>query len=215
MKLTISNETHFSARVLRSIILTVYRQVAKEEQRTLPTLRVRIAYARTWGQAHGALGYGRMTLFFRKSHEADWVKTGDLAKNGGWQHVRQPGHAQPRVSQVAATVRHELMHNYGYHHTQRGANSSNAEGWFYDRPLPDGLLDQIVARTGPLVPILEPKPKAPVDRVRQRYERIVAREKAWQARAKRAATALKKLRGQRRYYEQKLADVVRPGERVA
>jgi hypothetical protein len=49
--------------------------------------------------------------------------------------------------------------------------------------------------------IAAPKPKPTADPRAVRYERLVAREAGWQARAKRASTALRKIRKQRKYYE--------------
>lgn len=195
MKLRIANQTHFSTRVMRSIILTVYRQVAKEEQRQLPSLYVNVGYARTWGQAHGALGLGRMSLFYRKSKEPVWHQD-----TGKWERPKEL--YQPSVSHVAADVRHELMHNYGYHHTMRGHKRSRfSDGWFYDRPLPEDLLSKIILRTGPLVPINVERPKPPKDLRSERHQRIVLRIRKWTAKRKRADTALKKLHRQLNYYE--------------
>jgi hypothetical protein len=50
---------------------------------------------------------------------------------------------------------------------------------------------------------VEPKPTRPVQEVR--HERVVLRIAAWERKLKRAETALRKLRAQRRYYDKKLA----------
>lgn len=50
------------------------------------------------------------------------------------------------------------------------------------------------------------RPKVPKPSVPElRHQRVVARLAAWKTRAKRAATAIKKLTRQKRYYEKKLA----------
>lgn len=195
MKLRITNDTHFSTRALRSIISAVYRQVVKEEGETLDSLRVRVSYARTWGQAHGALGFGRMSLFYRKSREPQWVQNPD-GVNGRWVRSREP--YRPSLSAAASTIRHELMHNLGFHHTLR---SQHAERFFYDRPLPDALISKLEAKWGPTLPIHVPKAAQPVDRAQARYARVLELEKAWTRKAKLAATKLRKLRAARRRYE--------------
>jgi hypothetical protein len=66
------------------------------------------------------------------------------------------------------------------------------------------MIDYVV-KSGWLEGKLKPKakPKVPVQEVR--YRRIIERIAAWQAKAKRAETALRKLRRQQRYYERKTA----------
>lgn len=203
MRLHITNETHFSTRALRGIISTVYRHVAKEEGRELGGLRVRVAYARTWGQAHGALGYGSMTLFFRKSHDLEWREPTD-ERDGHW--FRPKGHPEPSIGHVASTVRHELMHNYGYHHTKRGANNSrSALGWFYDRALPDELLARLKEQWGPTLPVQTHKLKPAVSRVAMREAAAQAGLERWLRRQKLAATKVRVYRRKVQYYEHKHA----------
>ena len=51
----------------------------------------------------------------------------------------------------------------------------------------------------------EPRPAKPVDLKAERHARVLARIKAWETKAKRAETALKKLRRQARYYGRQIA----------
>lgn len=58
-----------------------------------------------------------------------------------------------------------------------------------------------------LLPLQKPKPEKPKkDPVRDRYNRVLALERKWKAKAKLAETKLKKLREKRRYYERKFKE---------
>lgn len=194
MKLRIHNETHFSTRALRGIITAVYRQVVKEEGETLHRLFVRVNYARTWGQAHGSLGYGNMALFFRKSLDTVYNKD-----TKAW--FRPKGFSQPSIERVANTVRHELMHNLGFHHTLR---SARADRFFYDRPLPEALIAKLVAKWGTVLAVRLPVPPHR-DHVAERAVTAQASLTRWLRKQKLATTKVRLYRRQVRYYERRQA----------
>lgn len=98
---------------------------------------------------------------------------------------------------VAWIAYHELLHSYGYAHRQ-----------YHDATTEQ--VDRMIVGLPELVPVRAPTPKPPVDVRAWRYARVLAREKAWTRRLKRAETALRALRRQRRYYERAAASVAPP-----
>ena len=102
----------------------------------------------------------------------------------------------PRVEtrKVYRLVWHEMQYLYGYEHRQMGS--------YYP---PD---DETACACDGLPEVLEeqaPKAKPPVDRQARELPRIEAGIQRWTTKAKRAETALKKLRKRRAYYARTLA----------
>lgn len=91
-------------------------------------------------------------------------------------------------------VWHEMQHLYGYTHRQMGA--------YYP---PD---DETARACSGLPEVLEeqaPRARPPIDRQARELARIEAGIQRWTTKAKRADTALKKLRKRRAYYARALA----------
>ncbi len=92
-------------------------------------------------------------------------------------------------------VYHELMHIYGYRHGNfSDVSYAEIESVFG----PDADLPKTTDRPA--------KPRPDIRLVR--YKRLVSRQQAWQAKLRRAQNALKKLKGQVRYYEKTLPQAV-------
>lgn len=103
----------------------------------------------------------------------------------------RPKHGALDVFKLAHLFEHELAHCRGYRH--KGMCTLN--DWRHAKPESyPGLIGMTVRATPPKV-----RPK--VDHRQRRYARTLAKIKSWKTKAKRAATALKKLERQRRYYE--------------
>ena len=103
---------------------------------------------------------------------------------------------------VAHLFEHELRHSYGERH-RRG--HSCMESTWKNTATHVEACKRYEATFGVELPLTKPKVRAPRDLQGDRYQRVLEREKAWSTKLKRAQTALKKLRQQRRYYEKQMA----------
>jgi hypothetical protein len=101
------------------------------------------------------------------------------------------------TSTFAFTVRHELLHAYGYNH-----------GQFVDRE-PDNMA-AIVAAVGERLPVRAVHAKAPPSGPAGRYARVLELERAWARKLKLAQTKLRQYRAKRRYYEGRQARAAGP-----
>jgi len=78
--------------------------------------------------------------------------------------------------------------------------------WSYGRDAARRKATKLVQTLPALLPLKSPSRRKPArDLQRERYERLLAREKQWTTRAKLAATKLKNIRQQRRAYERRMA----------
>lgn len=116
-----------------------------------------------------------------------------------------PPTAATRKAEIAQILMHELAHNGGAN-GERWMRRSKRFGW--------GPGWRESAAWGNDLP-LELKPakpaETPQERIARKLDLVLAREKAWRTKAKRAATALKKLARQRGYYQRALAASDSPG----
>lgn len=97
-------------------------------------------------------------------------------------------HEACRERTLARLVYHELMHTYGYNHSQfNDPCGDELEGWFPEN-------NQIPVKQPVVKKAAQPKWQA-------RYERAIASEKRWLSKQKRATNALKKVRAKIKYYE--------------
>jgi hypothetical protein len=94
---------------------------------------------------------------------------------------------------IAWIFYHEAMHVYGYRHKQ-----------YTDIPRKE--LEALIADLPEYPPKMEKKAKPKVDHVVKRAANVEARIKGWESKLKRAATALKKLKTQKSYYDKKLSE---------
>jgi len=146
---------------------------------------------RLYRRAVGHPWRGKIVLTSGRNHT--WIRYGVFYINpneryngrGGW----------PEIVHSIAHLAHRRKHPNDRPHSHNEL--------YIERDLVDYVLAQ-----GWLDGKLKPKPKPPRDIVRDRYARILAREKAWQAKQQRAKRALAKVRAERRAYES------RHGERV-
>lgn len=99
---------------------------------------------------------------------------------------------------------HDVSHRV-FDQQHRGTKWARGHSWFHSRL--ELEMSKYVIQQGWLDGKLKPKvkPRAAPDLKAERYQRVVAREKQWRVRAKRATTMLRKLRRQRQYYERSMA----------
>lgn len=117
-----------------------------------------------------------------------------VLRGTNWHTEHRKGKVQTyRVRALASLVYHELMHTYGYRHSQY--NDIRAED--LERLFPDNYV----------LPTPAPKPEpVKVAAWIQKRDRLLARRKAWESKAKRAENALKKINKSLRYYERTYGD---------
>ena len=94
------------------------------------------------------------------------------------------------------TISHRTHRIVNKGHDHHGLAHASHEAWLVHEVVSRGWLDGRFKR--------QEKAKPAVDTKQVRYKRIVARIAAWQTKAKRAETALKKLRKQKTYYERQV-----------
>jgi hypothetical protein len=154
---------------------------AEGKLRTWKHLKIKIVYSRSGGTSGWATysGYGMLLRLEKPS-------------------PRRLYKGEPQRCFVRSLVHltyHELMHSYGYRHKQYGE-------------IPNREILQICENLGLdhryQLPEKTEKPKRVRDLPMERYNRICDRTVQWEKKAKRAATALKKLRKQKREYERRL-----------
>jgi len=174
----VKNSTVYDTRALRSIICATHAHMKKMEGRPAPNwsrLEIKIGNTKRHGYHsghafYGGRGYvGRADVFF------------GLCKPGT--SMTMTNHS------FCGLVYHELMHTYGYRHSQ-----------YSDIPISEILKLFPVEEDLPIAaPTLKKKEPVWI----KRYKSALAREKAWTSKLKRAKTALKKAQRQRKYYESK------------
>jgi len=174
------NKTQYDTNALRSLLTEVHNLVSKTEGRlkTWGGLRVKVVTGR-----NGRIsGYAYLTGHFMRLR------------------IPKP-ETHPKPHDIAYLMEHELMHCYGYKHSQMGvcrrgwATAAERYKWA-DEMFPQGI------------PVKTPKVRVTPDKAdiqEKRYLRVVAQVKTWTTKLKRAQTAIKKLAVRRRYYEKVLA----------
>lgn len=93
---------------------------------------------------------------------------------------------------LASLVYHELMHTYGYKHSQYNDISEKE-------------LNKLFPEVIDLPPAIDKVKAAALPKWQAKYDSALKRRKVWQAKAKRAANALKKVEKQIAYYERTYA----------
>lgn len=179
----IDNRTVYDTLALRTLICAAHDNLAKDEGR-LPqwgAVTVVVRYQRSNGRKLGFAYYHgtRMEL---------------LVPRPSWaEHHR-------RLDYWAAVIEHEIQHLRGYRHANMGRGSACQRAVEIRRcayALELGLGTHLVVKA--------PKPVVQRDVQAERYGRVLAAEKRWGTKLKRAQTALRRLRSQRRYYEKQMA----------
>lgn len=174
MKFAITNRTKYQTRHLRAITTRAYKVAA-----TCAGPRRTAEHARF-------VPCIRVT-FARANHRGPAGVTGHAYYNSGTAHVGLGDDANRR--EVARVTAHEFGHCLGLHHSDMsggplmGGNTERNFGWVDTLPLE------------------KTAPKKKVPRADLTYARVCARLKKWESRAKRAATAIKKLRRTKTRYE--------------
>ncbi len=186
----IDNRTDYPTRRLRSLLCAVHNAQGKK----LPT----------WGRLVVEIGYRR---------RGDRPYTGHAHLNGYFCRLTVPrptidvraDHPQYdrikekeglAVAKFCALWDHEILHLYGVRH--RDFSSSRMHCKVTDRiraMIPDGFPDRLAGE----LPKAKPKPTLE-EKQRAKVDRLLARRKAWIAKAKRALTALEKIDRSLAYY---------------
>ena len=197
----IANRTRYDSAALRRLVVETHRRLAKTEgphpRWDRLTAEFRTGRYSGRGRIGGAWILVRLPAITRRAVRIAKAlrATGNIV----------PLPALPDAAYTARTIEHELLHNYGYvdeRRMRRADRHALKAGWFdWAREMfPDGI------------PLAPKKVRPPRDLVAERFARIVAAERRWKTKAKRAATALRRLATQRRYYERKMAARTAPAE---
>lgn len=168
----VENTSGYNARQLRSLIILAHTTIRKVEGYDAPNWKHLRILVR--GRDQGNYVTGRTVLGGRRSGPWDVCLT----------------IPRPNVSArlVLYLVYHELMHVYGYRH-----------GQFVD--LTEAEQAKIIPDDYALQPPEAPRKPTTTDRKSARIVALLDREKKWQTRAKRARTALTKIRRSLKHYE--------------
>lgn len=229
----ITNKTCYDSRTIRSAICTVHDRLAKTEGR-LPQwkrVRVEVVYART-RTVHGCAVVGgtymQLVLLGPQRHKIHrYEGDGPLvcehcgealqptgSKRGHtiedattWEtlyshhcKIRAPSRITPAY--LAGLIDHELRHLYGFRHDKMGTGYTTGAMWRREHEAASWATEAFGWNT---LPLAGTKPKREIDLVAVRHAAVLDREKSWTSKLKRAQTALRKIRQQRKYYETKLA----------
>lgn len=170
----VKNTSGYDTRAIRAVIVLAHNYIKQSEKRAAPNWsRLRVLVR---GRDEGKHVSGRAFLGGCGGYHKSW----DVCLTV----CRPVLHART----LLALAHHELMHVYGYEHGKFRDLTDEEQITLiptnYEMPKPAG------------------KPKAsPDDRKAKRVASLIERQKQWQTRAKRAQTALKKIRKSLRHYE--------------
>ncbi len=132
--------------------------------------------------------WGRVEIKIRRSLRGSYT-SGHAYLNGTYAVLTLPA-PTCTAAQLYRLAWHELQHLYGYRHSNMGL--------YYP---PDEETQRECAGLPERMTEEPRKPKAKPDRQQTAYTRTLAAIKRWETKAKRAETALKKLRRRQAYYE--------------
>jgi len=189
----IKNTSGRSTREIKKIFTHVHRYMKKLEGRAAPNWKgLRVIIEGREDNYHSGRAYFH-------GHGGDWdvfltlprpTKKGTL-----WHNKERKG--QPNyygVHTLASLVYHELMHTYGYRHSE-----------YNDITEPE--LNKLFPETYDIPAQPEPKARlAALPKWQTKYNRLLARRKTWESKQRRAKVALKKLETQIKYYERTYID---------
>ncbi len=164
----IKNTTHYSTRELRRVICAVHKGMSKAEGKLPFWKRCKIAIGNSKRGKYSVSGYA----FYHGRGYKPWDVFLGLP------------HEKCTVRTFADLVYHELMHSYGYKHTQY-RDLTKAE---LNEMLGEEWCDQLI----PLAATVA-KPKPEVSVVEKRYAALLKRQQQWDAKLRRATTAKKKV----------------------
>lgn len=167
----IKNTSGFDTGKLRSLFSFIHRQVAKDEGKLSFWKTLNIQVQSKTTSSFSGRAY------LGKYHSKKWDMFLSVADTIDLYDL----------SQLFA---HELMHNYGYEHHQ-----------FPRRPLSKEQLDDIKANFDISEMKKVARAKKRINKVAQRYERMLKRQKAWSKKLKLANTNLAKVEKEIRKYE--------------
>lgn len=187
----IKNTSGRSTREIKKVFTKVHAYMRKLENRAAPNWKnLRVKIEGRDGNYHSGRAY-------YNGHGDDWDLFLTLPRPivkgqgfNGYEHAK--GRANKyRVHELVHIVYHELMHTYGYDHSQY-SDITTAEA---EKLYPENFE----------VPVEQPTPaklkQAACPKWRTKYESALKRRKAWLSKQKRAANALKKVEKQIKYYE--------------
>lgn len=195
MSMKVTNYTRYSAVMLRALFLAVVNHVEKTLSSTTGT----------------PLAVQHRAACIRTRCVVDFVYTrnggcsGRASLGGGWCRIRVARN-EVVLAELCWLVQHEVYHLFGVRHQAmpNAVNHWSSAGTAAAREHYSDLIDRYgevvreVPKPAKVVPTTEQKRVAKLASIEERIAR-------WQSKAKRAETALKKLRKQKRYYESQLA----------
>lgn len=185
------NYTGYDTRVLRSIILAVYRQVRKQYRRDATDWKLRSFVILYNGQRRPA---------DLDKHKPNWQlrvpPPPDPGKNMLKSLVGQKV-SEPRVSEFAWLAWQFVMFSFGASRLSASVT-----------PRSFAFLEREHGSLLPLAPERPEKPKKPVQQ--ERYERIMTLKAIWLRKKRLAETKLKTLTRKQRYYEKTLKPAAEP-----
>lgn len=167
----IKNTSAFDSTKLRSLFSFIHNQIAKHEGKLSYWKSLNIQIQSKTTSTYSGQAY------LGKYHVKKWDMFLSIADTIDLYNL----------SQLFA---HELMHNYGYRHHQ-----------FNHDPLTKKQMDEIKQNFCIEDFIKKPKVKKQINRVAQRYERMLKRQKSWNRKLKLATTNLAKVEKEIKRYE--------------
>lgn len=188
-KLTIRNETRYSTRALRSLVVACERHLGLRWSRT-----VIFRYSKKsmqWG--HAAYPHG-ITGSFGAGRKGSNFTSGE----GTWAEFFLPGdQSRFRFADFAWLIEHELLHNKGIKHGDMTSEQRHGH-----MTIPPRWAETLAAKGVPFrVPVK--KVVDPKARVQQRAAKVHAKLEHWESKLKRAERMVKKYRAKARYYERR------------
>lgn len=177
----IRNTTDYETRDLRRVICRVHQHMTKLEGKPAPNWkRLRIAVGKSKRGPGSHSGYA-------------YYGGANVGGNDNWAVFLGLPHKYCREHELGYIAYHELMHTYRYGH-----------GQYND--IPERELEMLFPDNDILKHKQPPTPVEKPDKVRQRYDRMLARRKTWQTKLTRAENALSKVEREIAVYERRHGD---------
>lgn len=167
----IKNTSAFDSTKLRSLFSFIHNQIAKYEGKLSYWKSLNIQIQSKTTSTYSGRAY------LGKYHSKKWDMFLSIADTID-------------LYELSQLFAHELMHNYGYRHHQ-----------FNRDPLDKKQMDEIKQNFCIEDFIKKPKVKKQINRVAQRYERMLKRQKSWNRKLKLATTNLAKVEKEIKRYE--------------
>lgn len=174
----IKNTSAFDTVKLKTLFSQIHREISKSEGklRFWKTLKIQI-----WNKKYGYSGCAYLGKYYGVNYDMHLSMSQDIS-----------------LYDMAQLFAHELMHNYGYDHSQ-----------FRNDPLDEKQMRYIVDKFGDTSYFLKTeKPKLRINRVAKNYKQLkirrnnlIKRKKQYESNLKRLANSMKKVERKLKHYE--------------